>query len=252
MNRCLLEIQTITGPFDRKSFLFVVSMKYWTDYFASLDGFKFAELFEKTDHVWEPLSLIKVHLDEMVKTNAPISGSIPEGVQVSGPVWIGENTRIEPGVFIKGPSWIGSGCQIRHNAYIREYSIIGDNCLVGNSTEVKNSILIGGCEVPHFNYVGDSILGWKAHLGAGVILSNFKQTSGAVKIVVDEEKIDTGLRKFGAILGDGSTAGCNSVLNPGSLIGPGSVLYPNCNWRGFLPKNTILKVRQTQQSVEMR
>ncbi len=227
-------------------------MKFWTDYFSSLDGFKFAEFFEKTDYVWEPLGLIKPYLDKLVETEPPSVIPDPERRQVSGPVWIGENTKIEQGAFIKGPAWIGQNCQIRHNAYIREYSIIGDGSVVGNATEVKNSILLGHCEVPHFNYVGDSILGWKAHLGAGVVLSNFKQTSGSVKVTFGGEKIDTRLLKFGAILGDGSTVGCNSVLNPGSFIGSGSILYPNCNWRGYLGKNTILKVSQTQQSVEIQ
>ena len=227
-------------------------MKNWNDYFETLDGFEFAKWFTRTERVWEPLGLIKPELDDWADARTPSRFSLPAGVHATGPVWIGEGTTFEPGVFIKGPVWIGRKCRIRHNAYLREYSVIGDNCVVGNSTEIKNSILLGHCEVPHFNYVGDSILGWKAHLGAGVILSNFKQTSGTVSVTVGDEKIDTGLRKLGAIIGDGATAGCNTVLNPGSLIGPGSVLYPNCNWRGVLGPRQIVKVRHTLEVVPMR
>lgn len=226
-------------------------MKYWQDYFGELAGFRFADWFQSASAVWEPLGWIGTRLSELRISDPPVLGSLGEGVWITGPVWIGEGTQIEPGVFIKGPAWIGSNCQIRHNAYIRENSVIGDGCVIGNSTEVKNSILIGGCEVPHFNYVGDSILGWKAHLGAGVILSNYKQTSGTVSVVVNGEKVDTGLRKFGAILGDKATIGCNSVLNPGSLIGPGSIIYPNCSWRGVLPGGKIVKVRSPHEIVDV-
>lgn len=226
-------------------------MKNWNDYFGTLEGFEFASWFEAHAHVWGALKEIKPRLDELAAREVG-SAALPDGVIASGPVWVGENTSFEPGVYIKGPVWIGDNCRIRHGAYLREYSVIGSGSVVGNSTEVKNSILIGHCEVPHFNYVGDSILGWKAHLGAGVILSNFKQTSGSVTLNLNGEKIDTGLRKFGAVMGDGATAGCNAVLNPGSLIGARSVLYPNINWRGILPADHIAKLRQNQEIVEMR
>src|SRR5262249_39657460 len=118
---------------------------------------------------------------------------------------------------------------------------IGDGCTIGNSTELKNALLFNGAVAPHFNYIGDSVLGHKAHLGAGSVLSNFKSLPGTVKIEVDGKRIDTGLRKFGALLGDLSEVGCNCVLNPGSIIGCGSVIYPCTNWRGVLASKMIVK-----------
>jgi NDP-sugar pyrophosphorylase family protein len=167
-----------------------------------------------------------------------------EGVAFIGEkVFIGEGTVVEDGVMIKGPAIIGRNCQIRHNAYCRENVIIGDGCVVGNSTEVKNSILFNQAVAPHFNYIGDSILGYKAHLGAGVVLSNFKSLSGNVTVDLEGKPFDTGLRKLGALVGDGCEVGCNSVLNPGSIIGRGAVIYPGVTWRGVLPTNMIAKNR---------
>ena len=142
---------------------------------------------------------------------------------------------------IKGPAIIGQGCQIRHNAYIRENVIIGNSCVVGNSSELKNSLLFNNAQAPHFNYVGDSILGHKAHLGAGVKISNVKLFPGNIEVEVDGVPFDTGLRKFGALMGDGAEAGCNAVLNPGSILGRGAVVYPNVFWRGILPAHMIAK-----------
>ncbi|KAB2654196.1 MAG: UDP-N-acetylglucosamine diphosphorylase, partial [Verrucomicrobia bacterium] len=135
-------------------------------------------------------------------------------------------------------------CQIRHNAYIREHVIVGDGCVVGNSSELKNVLLFNGCQVPHFNYLGDSILGYKAHVGAGVIASNLKSLPRNVTVDMKGVPFDTGLRKFGALIGDNAEIGCNSVLNPGSIIGRGAVIYPGVNWRGILPENKIAKNRQ--------
>ena len=154
---------------------------------------------------------------------------------------IGEGTVVEPGAMIKGPAIIGKNCQIRHNAYLRENVIIGDGCVVGNSSELKNALLFNGAQAPHYNYVGDSILGHKAHLGAGVKISNLKMFPGNIEVEVDGVPFDTGLRKFGALLGDGAEAGCNAVLNPGSILGRGAVVYPNVFWRGILPANMIAK-----------
>jgi NDP-sugar pyrophosphorylase family protein len=156
-------------------------------------------------------------------------------------VFIDEGTVVEDGVMIKGPAIIGKNCRIRHNAYFRENVIVGDNCVVGNSSELKNTLLFNGAQAPHFNYVGDSILGHKAHLGAGVKVSNFKMFPGTIEVELDGVPFDTGLRKFGALLGDGVEIGCNAVLNPGSILGRGSVIYPNVFWRGILPANMIAK-----------
>ena len=154
---------------------------------------------------------------------------------------IGAGTVVEPGVLIKGPAIIGKNCQIRHNAYLRENVILGDNCVVGNASELKNAFLFNGAQVPHYNYVGDSILGHKAHLGAGVKISNIKLFPGNIEVDVNGVSTDTGLRKFGALVGDGAEVGCNAVLNPGSILERGAVVYPNVFWRGILPANMIAK-----------
>jgi NDP-sugar pyrophosphorylase family protein len=159
---------------------------------------------------------------------------------------------VEDGVMIKGPAIIGRNCQIRHNAYIREDVIIGDNCVVGNSSELKTAFLFNNAQAPHFNYVGDSILGHKAHLGAGVILSNYKLVTGTVTVEMDGQPFDTGLRKFGALLGDAVEVGCNSVLNPGTILGRNSVIYPNVSWRGILPPNMIVKHKADVEVVGRR
>jgi NDP-sugar pyrophosphorylase family protein len=158
-------------------------------------------------------------------------------------VFIGEGTVVEDGAMIKGPAIIGRNCRIRHNAYIREDVLIGDDCVVGNSCEVKTALLFNGAQVPHFNYVGDSILGHKAHLGAGVKISNLKVVAGTVSVEIERKPFDTGLRKFGALIGDSAEVGCNAVLNPGSIVGRHALIYPNVSWRGVLPANMIAKNR---------
>ena len=201
-----------------------------TEHAAIFDGCKFA---------WDALGKIKSYIAANLK---PARYNPGEGRAFIGEkVFIGEGTIVEDGAMIKGPAIIGQGCQIRHNAYIRENVIIGDGCVVGNSSELKNSLLFNHAQAPHFNYVGDSILGHKAHLGAGVKISNYKLFPGNIEVEMDGVPFDTGLRKFGALLGDGAEAGCNAVLNPGSILGRGAVIYPNVFWRGILPDNMIAK-----------
>jgi NDP-sugar pyrophosphorylase family protein len=198
-----------------------------------------AALFDGVEFAWDALKRIKEYLAANLK---PSLHNRCEGVAYIGKdVFIGEGTMVEDGVMIKGPAIIGRNCQIRHNAYLREHVIVGDGCVVGNSCELKNALLFNDCQVPHFNYVGDSILGHHAHVGAGVVLSNHKAFPGNVTVEVDGVPRETGLRKFGALLGDDCDIGCNAVLNPGSIIGRGAVIYPNVNWRGHLPANTIAK-----------
>src|SRR5580698_5978163 len=197
-----------------------------------------AAIFEGTTHAWEALKQIGDYLAKAPRQHPP--KRFP-GASIGDNVFIGEGTVIEPGVLIKGPAIIGKNCQIRHNAYLREQVIIGDNCVVGNSSELKNALLFNGAQVPHFNYIGDSILGHKAHLGAGVKISNFKLLAGNIKVEINGTSLDTGLRKFGALLGDGAEAGCNAVLNPGTILGRGAIVYPNVFWRGILPANMIAK-----------
>jgi NDP-sugar pyrophosphorylase family protein len=201
-----------------------------TEHAAIFDGCQFA---------WDALKKIEAYLAANLK---PALLNKCEGrAFISEKVFIGEGTVVEDGAMIKGPAIIGKNCQIRHSAYIRENVIIGDNCVVGNSSELKNSLLFNAAVAPHYNYVGDSILGYKAHLGAGVKISNFKLFPGNIEVVVDGVPFDTGLRKFGALLGDDVEIGCNAVLNPGSIVGRGAVIYPNVFWRGILPDNTIAK-----------
>src|SRR5215469_10053934 len=198
-----------------------------------------AGIFDGCEFAWEALKRIEGYIAANLK---PGLRNKCEGVAFIGEkVFIGEGTVVEDGVMIKGPAIIGRNCQIRHNAYLRENVIIGDNCVVGNSTEIKNSILFNNAGAPHYNYVGDSILGHKAHVGAGAKLSNIKLFPGNITVAADGKRFDTGLRKFGALLGDGAEVGCNAVLNPGSIIGRGAAVYPNVFWRSILPANNIAK-----------
>jgi NDP-sugar pyrophosphorylase family protein len=194
-----------------------------------LGQFQFPELFDGCENVWEALPKIA----GFFKTNDVITG---------------KGTVIEDGATIKGPAIIGRDCEIRANAYIRGNVIVGDGCVLGNACEFKNCVLFNGCQVPHFSYVGDSILGYRAHLGAGVILSNVKSVKGNVTVAGK----DTGLRKFGAVIGDGAEIGCNCVLSPGSIIGRNSILYPNILWRGVCPPDSIVKLRQQHQIITRR
>jgi len=197
-----------------------------------------AALFDGSEFAWDALKKIESYLAKVTKQTPP--PRFP-GASIGERVIIGAGTIVEPGAMIKGPAIIGKNCQIRHNAYIRENVLIGDHCVVGNASELKNALLFNGAQVPHYNYVGDSILGHQAHLGAGVKISNLKLTAGNIFVELDGAPRDTGLRKFGALLGDHAEAGCNAVLNPGSILGRGAMVYPNVFWRGILPANMIAK-----------
>lgn len=192
-------------------------------------------IFKGVKYPWEALTKIRNFIFEYAK-------SLPSDFErIEEFVWVGKGTTIERSVLIKGPVIIGYNCEIRHSAYIRDNVIIGNDVIVGNSTEIKNSILFNKTQVPHYNYVGDSILGYKAHLGAGAITSNLKSDGTLVKVKYGTDIIETGLRKFGAIVGNLSEVGCNSVLNPGTIIGEDSIVYPLSSVRGYIPANSILK-----------
>jgi len=198
-----------------------------------------ATVFDNCEFAWDALK----HLKDYVEANVrPALHNRCEGVAFIGErVFIGEGTVVEDGAMIKGPAIIGRNCEIRHNAYIREFVVIGDHCTIGNACEIRHSLLFNRAIVPHLNYVGDSVLGHKAHLGAGTKLSNYKLMPENISVEVNGQPLDTGLRKFGALVGDGAEIGCNAVLNPGSIIGRGAVVYPSMNWRGILPANMIAK-----------
>ena len=198
-----------------------------------------AALFHGVTQAWEVLPKLASYLE--VQLVPAILGKLVGDPKIGERVFVGRGTVIEPGAYIKGPAWIGPNCQIRHGAYIRENVIIGANSVIGNSSEIKNSFLFNGCQVPHFNYVGDSILGAKVHLAAGVIVSNLKLNGDFITVRTGDAVIGTGLRKFGALIGDEAEVGCNAVLNPGSILGRRSLIYPGVAWRGILPANSIAK-----------
>tara|TARA_B100000676_G_C17978343_1_gene787454 strand:- start:24 stop:707 length:684 start_codon:yes stop_codon:yes gene_type:complete len=207
-----------------------------------------AAVFADDAPAWEALPRIAGYLESELQP--AVHATVSTQAFIGKNVFLGDDTVVEPGAYIEGPAIIGRNCQIRHGAYIRANVIVGDDCVVGNSCELKNALLFNYCQVPHFNYVGDSILGHHAHLGAGVVLSNLKSIPGNIIVGQAEDAVDTGLRKFGALVGDRAELGCNSVLNPGSIIGRDSVVYPNTNWRGVLPANHIVKNRAQQEVVE--
>ena len=201
-------------------------------------------LFENVTNVWEVIGKIATYLQFSLRPG--FLGEMVGKPFIGERVFVGEGTIVEHGAMIKGPAWIGANCHVRNGCYVRENVIVGDGATLGNSCEFKNSLLFNGAQVPHFNYVGDSILGHKAHLGAGVILSNVKLDHGEIAVeAADGARVMSGLKKFGAVLGDGAEVGCNAVLNPGSVVGRRSVVYPGAQWRGVLPADSIAKFRQS-------
>jgi NDP-sugar pyrophosphorylase family protein len=161
--------------------------------------------------------------------------------EISSQVWVHKTATVAPTAFLGAPCIIGAGTEVRHCAFIRGSALVGENCVVGNSVELKNVILFDAVQVPHYNYVGDSILGYKAHMGAGSLTSNVKSDKTLVVVKNGSEQIPTGLKKFGAILGDCVEVGCNSVLNPGTVVGRNSNIYPTSCVRGTVPENSIWK-----------
>ena len=171
-----------------------------------------------------------------------LGGGLGEGYrQLQSQVWVHETAVVAPTAYLGAPCIIGPGTEVRHCAFIRGSALIGENCVVGNSVELKNVILFDGVQVPHFNYVGDSILGYRAHMGAGAVTSNVKSDKTPVVVKYGEEKLETGLKKFGAMLGDHVEVGCNAVLNPGTVVGRSSNIYPTSCVRGVVPANSIWK-----------
>jgi NDP-sugar pyrophosphorylase family protein len=213
-----------------------------TSEFLDLTRTQHGILFPAAEPVWTALTRIESYLE--FRLQSEVRTQVPAGVFIGESVFVDEGTTIEPGATIKGPAWIGKNCTIRAGCYIRENVVVGNNCVLGNSCEFKNCVIFDGCEVPHFNYVGDSVLGHKAHLGAGVVLSNVRLDRAEVMIDDGKKLVGTGLRKFGAIVGDYAEIGCNSVINPGSMIGRRSVVYPLTSFGGYLPPDSVLKNRQ--------
>lgn len=193
-------------------------------------------LLEKLEYPWEALPKISEFIIELGNS---LDKEIYEEKQEN--VWIAKTAKIYPTAYIKGPAIIGENAEVRHCAFIRGNAIVGNNAVVGNSTELKNVILFNNVQVPHYNYVGDSILGYKSHMGAGSITSNVKSDKKLVIVKNGEEKIETGLKKFGAMIGDNVEVGCGSVLNPGTVIGKNTNIYPLSSVRGVVQENSIYK-----------
>jgi len=193
-------------------------------------------LLEGLTYPWEALSSIS----EFIKSLGPkLNSEIYE--QKGENIWIAKSADIAPTAYIKGPVIIGENTEIRHCAFIRGNAIVGNNAVVGNSTELKNVILFNNVQVPHYNYVGDSILGYKSHMGAGSITSNVKSDKKLVIVKNGKGTIETGLKKFGAMIGDNVEVGCNSVLNPGTVVGRNSNIYPLSSVRGVVQESSIYK-----------
>ena len=197
-----------------------------------------APLFDECEYPWEMLPKIKQYILDLIEKGIPGYTLIAEHVLV------GENVKIYPTATIEGPTIIGSGCEVRPGAFIRGSVITGANCVIGNSSELKNCILLDKVQIPHYNYVGDSVLGNKAHTGAGTICSNLK-SDGKPVVIHGDVDYETGLRKIGGILADGADVGCGSVINPGTVIGKNTSVYPLTALRGVYPADCIVKATRT-------
>ncbi len=195
-----------------------------------------ADLFHGLAYPWEALPKISGFICELGKTLDP-----EKYEQLGEHIWVAKNAKVAPTAFLNGPLIINEEAEIRHCAFIRGNAIVGKGAVVGNSTELKNVVLFNKVQVPHYNYVGDSILGYKSHMGAGSITSNVKSDKTLVVVKGGSEEIATGLKKFGAMLGDEVEVGCNSVLNPGTVVGRNSNIYPLSMVRGVVPAKSIYK-----------
>jgi len=193
------------------------------------------EYLSQFTYPWEALKGIK----ELIISLGQQLGD--EYHEISPQVWVHESAQVAPTAFLGAPCIIGPQAEVRHCAFIRGSALVGAGCVVGNSAELKNVILFDGVQTPHYNYVGDSILGYKAHMGAGSITSNVKGDKSLVTVRMGDEAIATGLKKMGAMLGDYAEIGCSSVLNPGTIIGRNAQVYPLCSVRGAVPAQSIMK-----------
>ncbi len=196
------------------------------------------DLFEGATYPWEVLPKISAFILQLGSTL-----SEEEYEKIGEDVWIARSATVAPTAYIHGPAIIGKNAEVRHCAFIRGNAIVGEGAVVGNSTELKNVVLFNKVQVPHYNYVGDSILGYKAHMGAGSITSNVKSDKKLVVVKDGRERIETGLKKFGAMLGDEVEVGCGSVLNPGTVVGRHSSIYPLSSVREVVPTDSIYKKR---------
>ncbi|MCX6986955.1 MAG: UDP-N-acetylglucosamine diphosphorylase [Chlamydiae bacterium] len=218
--------------------------------FFAIEEFEHSSLFQQIEHVWEVLPNISIYLSQY--SLGEIESPLPDGLHLENPhsIRIGKNCLIEPGCFIKGPCIIGDHSEVRQGAYIRGNVITGKKCIIGHATEIKNSILLDGAKAPHFNYVGDSILGKDTNLGAGVICSNLRLDNQNINFLIKGRIFSSKSNKIGLILGDRSQIGCNTVSNPGTLIGKDVLCFPSLNIGGWIPEKSMIKGQKF--SVEVR
>lgn len=209
--------------------------------FFNLEEYSHVSLFEECQYPWQALEQLKNYLTS--SKLGIIEIDVPSTVYLVRPelISIGIGTVIEPGAYIEGPCIIGKNCVIRHGAYIRGDVVTGDSCVIGHDTEIKHSILLNSTSAAHFNYVGNSVLGNRVNLGAGVKCANLRLDHQPIHILINHEKINTGLHKLGAIVGDGAQVGCNCVINPGTILGRHSFCFPCLNVYGFVPENSKVK-----------
>jgi UDP-N-acetylglucosamine diphosphorylase / glucose-1-phosphate thymidylyltransferase / UDP-N-acetylgalactosamine diphosphorylase / glucosamine-1-phosphate N-acetyltransferase / galactosamine-1-phosphate N-acetyltransferase len=231
--------------------------------FFDLSAFRHADLFRNDKWVWQAVADLGPYLDQwFAGRHRDIRGEIADTARLHGDhIYIGEGTVVEDGACIVGPAIIGKNCEIRQGAYVRGNAILGDGAVLGHASEMKNSVMLNDAKAPHFAYVGDSILGVDVNLGAGTKLSNLtvvskKDLSGkrpTIHLTINGERVDTGLAKLGAIVGDHTQTGCNSVTNPGTLLGRHVLVYPNLSVsKGFYADNSILKLRQAMEVISRR
>lgn len=220
-------------------FIKKVIYMYKTKELYNLEKSLAGEYLSQFEYPWHALSGIK---ELILSLGKELSKN--EYNEISENVWVHKSVKIAPTAYIGAPCIIGKDTEVRQCAFIRSAALIGEGCVIGNSTEVKNAIIFDSVQVPHFNYVGDSILGYKSHLGAGAVTSNVKSDRSLVAVKTADGRIETGLKKFGAMVGDNVEVGCNSVLNPGTVIGRNSNIYPLSSVRGSVPENSIFKNQQ--------
>lgn len=229
--------------------------------FFDLSDESVAIFFEDCDLVWQAISHIGRHVARLTKSKQTFLGEISPGAYISNrPLYVGRNALIEPGAYVHGPAYIGDGAVVRHGAFLRENVILLPGSMLGHASEAKNSLFLPGAHAPHFNYVGDSILGHRVNLGAGTKLSNLGVLSRkdpdsgkrpTISLTIDGNEYDTGLAKLGAILGDDVQTGCNAVLNPACLVGSRTLIYANLSLRkGYHPPDSIIKLRQTIRRID--
>lgn len=216
-----------------------------------LANYAHLNLFKGATQLWEPLRRLTEYCDQLTPEIAPDCAIHPTAV-ITGAVQLGKGTVVGPYAVIQGPASLGEYCEVRAHAYIRGYVVAGNRSVIGHSTELKHAILLNNVRLPHWTYVGDSILGNGVHFGGGAVTANFKSNKSTVVLQDGEQRIDTGLTKLGAFIGDLAELGSKSVIQPGSIIGRNTIIYPGAIIRGTIPANVIVKLRQQQEIVQRR